>query len=77
MIGDIEVPEPMRNAIGCGEKYFVPLLPGGGVAECTWVGRESDCSLIDNGLCHKTRGAAITHAIALIALTAKKDASHE
>ena len=74
MIGDIEVPEPMREAPKSGNWYYAPtpnqyMAP---IVAHLWVGSQSDLSRIESGLCHDSFCAAVLHHEALIALTAKK-----
>lgn len=78
MIGDIEVPEPMLAAPKKGDYYYLVSLSDEDVAPMQ-VYDEMSCEemWLRRGLCHHTKEAAITHAKALIALTAKKDTSHE
>lgn len=78
MIGDIEVPEPMLVAPKKGDFYYLVVLSDEDVATMQAY-HEMHCEemWLRRGLCHHTEEAAITHAKALIALTAKKDASHE
>jgi hypothetical protein len=78
MIGDIEVPEPMLKAINKGDVYFTPSVTSDRLYNNdTWYGDSYDEKCMSRGLVHGNKEAAITHAKALIALTEKKDASHE
>lgn len=78
MIGDIEVPEPIREEPKLRDEYFiVEVLGDKQFAQQAWNGMDCEKMWVSSGLCHSTKEAAITHAKALIALTAKKDASHE
>ena len=78
MIGDIEVPEPMLVAPKKGDYYYlVSLLDEDVAAVQAYDEMHCEEMWLRRGLCHHTKEAAITHARALIALTSKKDASHE
>jgi len=78
MIGDIEVPEPMFEVINKGDSYFTPSVTSDWLYNYeTWSGDSYDEKCMSRGLAHGNKEAAITHAKALIALTANKDASHE
>lgn len=78
MIGDIEVPEPMRKPpIEEQEVYTVTPHIREGVSSTQWVGAGWQYTSFERGLMHESSGTAEIHAKALIALTAKKDASHE
>ncbi|MDR0219225.1 MAG: hypothetical protein LBI71_10135 [Enterobacteriaceae bacterium] len=74
-IGNIEVPEPIRNEseINDGEFYHVPYFLNGfaDTDRCIWVGRDYEIERLRNGLIHKDKASALIHAKALIALTAK------
>ena len=73
-IGEIDIPEPVREPLRNGEKYFVPAIDCGD--ECTrrfpWEDDPTDKRLLRKGLVHLTEEAALAHARALIALTAKE-----
>lgn len=71
MIGDMEVPEPMRVSPEIGATFFlVDMSSKAMVDEMTWDGAEWDKLMLYRGICHSTREAAITHAEALIARSA-------
>ena len=78
MIGDVEVPEPMREAIDYGVTYYLPdIFSERMYSYNSWNDSKYDCECLLRGVIHKTRDGAIAHAKALIALTTKKSASHE
>ena len=73
-IGEIDIPEPVREPLQHGEKYFVPYISSGDLS-CgifTWRFDEQDKEMMRNGIIHITEEAALAHAKALIALTAKE-----
>ena len=73
-IGEIDIPEPVREQLQNGEEYFVPAI------ECfckythnfSWDNDSTDKRLLKKGMVHLTNEAALAHAKALIALTAKE-----
>ena len=72
-IGKIEIPEPVREPLQDGENYFVPAIDCG---DChanrfSWGNDSTDKRLLKQGVVHLTTEAALSHARALIALTAK------
>ena len=73
-IGEIDIPEPVREPLQNGENYFVPAIDCGD--ECThrfsWDDDSTDKRLLKQGMVHLTNEAALAHAKALIALTAKE-----
>lgn len=76
MIGDIEVPEPMREAPAESSNVFAVDISCCGPDINLVIGsnyREKyHRQMLDRGLLHSSRESAIAHAKALIALTAKK-----
>lgn len=73
-IGEIDIPEPVREPLRNGEKYFVPAIDCGDayVDKSTWYNDSTDKRLLKQGFVHITNEAALAHAKALIALTAKE-----
>ena len=73
-IGEIEVTEPVRDPLQNGENYFVPAIDCGD--GCThrfsWDDDSTDKRLLKQGMVHLTNEAALAHAKALLALTAKE-----
>lgn len=73
-IGEIDIPEPVRNQLQYGESYFAPAIDCGD--GCTnrfsWDYDPTDNRLLRQGMVHLTEDAALAHAKALIALTAKE-----
>ena len=68
-IGDIEVPEPVRDAGEMEHRgiYYTPYLGGWDFhMEYSWTAHEFDFNLLNKGLIHKNKEAAIAHAKALI-----------
>lgn len=73
-IGEIEIPEPVREPLQNGEKYFVPAIDYDGhdnINSFEWDGDSADTRLLNQGMVHLTGEAALAHAKALLALTAK------
>ncbi|KOP35152.1 hypothetical protein AFK69_00670 [Xenorhabdus sp. GDc328] len=72
-IGDIEVPEPVREALMDGADYYYPNISYG-CFNCnyrTWSGSICDKDILSSGLIHLDRESAELHAKALISLTSK------
>lgn len=72
-IGDREVPEPLREAPLIGTIVYLPRLdPFPRLPDSfKWSGSPEHCKVLARGILHLTRDAAIAHAEALIALSAK------
>ncbi len=69
-IGERDVPEPMRVAPAMGTKYYV--VDYSVVNHCSfknWANDAYDKSMLQNGLCHDKREAAIAHTEALILIS--------
>lgn len=72
MIGDMEVPEPVRDAgeLEIDEKYFISLIGSGDFCSFYhWNGDEFDLRMLRRGLIHKTEEAATLHSKALIKIS--------
>lgn len=71
MIGDIEVPEPLRVAPPVGTVYYYPTLYRltGIVAAYSWDNLEFDKAVLSRGVMHLTKEAAEIHAKALIKIS--------
>ena len=72
-IGKIEITEPVREPLQNGENYFVPAIDCG---DChanrfSWDNDSTDKRLLKQGVVHLTTEDALSHARALLALTAK------
>lgn len=66
-IGGIEVPEPCKTPLECGQEYFVPLLTTAGASRLRiWDGDEQDVLALESNLVHLDRESAALHAKALI-----------
>lgn len=64
-----EVPEPVREAQKTCTPYYVPRLDSAGlVVESYWIGSGFDDLMLQRGLIHLTKEAAITHAKAMLGL---------
>ncbi|KMJ44687.1 hypothetical protein AB204_13000 [Xenorhabdus khoisanae] len=73
-IGDIEVPEPVREPLEECTRYYCPDINTYGTSDADyhlWDGDGNDKDRLQNGLIHLDRESAELHAKALIALTAK------
>lgn len=66
-IGDVDVPEPLREAPPMGTEYYVPD-PGEVDLTCayTWNKDPVDRSFLFSNMCHRTHESARQHARALI-----------
>lgn len=71
MIGDMEVPEPLREAPEYNTKFWVVVGLTGldFILPMEWKGTESEVRWIERGIAHKTEEAAIAHAKALIKIS--------
>lgn len=67
-IGDIDVPEPVREALKSGEHYYVVTIAGTRLSatHMVYVGYEYEKGWLSRGLIHLTREDAELHANALI-----------
>jgi hypothetical protein len=68
-INGIEVPEPLRNELKLGDRYFMPNLDFAGVTDGVWDNVDNDYERLKSGIVHLTKEAAIKHAEALISFT--------
>jgi hypothetical protein len=69
-INGFEVPEPVREPLETGEKYWVVEL--GSLRNCSnfpWSCDDFDRLALQRGLIHRTQGAAEIHARALLSFT--------
>jgi hypothetical protein len=71
-INGIEVPEPVREPLEEGTRYWT--CGAGVVVAYTWVSDASDKGLLANGWIHLTKEAAETHHRALISFTKRGEA---
>ena len=72
-IGDIDVPEPVREALPLQTKCFYPMINHYDACDSfTWQGDKFDKMLLSRGLIHLTKEAAIAHAKALIIISGGK-----
>ena len=73
-IGEIDIHEPVREPLQNGENYFVPVIDCGDyhASRFSWDNDSTDKRLLKKGMVHLTNEAALAHAKALIALTAKE-----
>ena len=72
-IGDFDVPEPMREIPTYGDVVFTVEIDEKRLfGQATWKGLEFGSRMLERGLLHKSKDAAIAHAKAIIALTSAK-----
>ena len=74
-IGDIDVPEPVRDirAMHLGNEYWVfDQLEDDFVTDYEWENDKYDIAMLNAGLIHLTKEAAIAHAKALILVSGGK-----
>lgn len=68
-----EVPEPMREKPEINSKYWIPsALSEDWVDWFSYIDNDFGNRLLDKGLCHATKEAAIAHAKALFSFTEEK-----
>lgn len=65
-IGDIEVPEPCKLLLVCGQEYFVPDVTTGLGRRRTWAYDSEDAHALKSNLIHLDIQSAALHAKALI-----------
>lgn len=66
-IGDMEVPEPVREPLDYDDEYWAVDHSIEALVDCyTWANDKKDRHWLKRGLIHRTKEAAITHAKALI-----------
>lgn len=68
-IGDIEVPEPVREPLPKNTVYYIPSFSDYTIYRSSWWGSQEDIKYLDDGLIHLTREDAQKHAQALISLS--------
>lgn len=69
-----EVPEPMREKPEINSKYWIPsALSEDWVDWFSYIDNNFGNRLLDKGLCHATKEAAIAHAKALFSFTEIKE----
>jgi hypothetical protein len=73
-IGNIEVPEPLREAPATGTKVWVvaPIELPKPVDWFLWANSEASQHWLQRGICHLTKEAALKHAEVLITLSGGK-----
>lgn len=72
IVNGIEVPEPVREALEKGCKYWVPDVAHPYITSVTcWGDYTSDHAALKRGLIHLTEAAAVAHAKAMIAPSMK------
>lgn len=69
-IGDMEVPEPLREMPSDDTTYYYVDTGYQDLYDFeSWEGSKSDLHRFNHGFCHLTKDAAISHAKALIAVS--------
>lgn len=69
LVNGFEVPEPMREAPNDGVKYFFPNLSYNDYFwRHEWENDRVDVRVLERGLCHSTKEAAIAHAKAMLGI---------
>ena len=72
-IGDVDVPEPVREELEYGTEYWHVNLSYSGYATCYhWLKHPFDYARLSNGVIHLTKEAAQQHADVLIKLNNQK-----
>ena len=71
MIGEYEVPEPYREPLRSGQRFWA-VNPFAGPQEFTWDGSKEDLHALKSGFVHLTEEAAEKHYKAFKSLLAKK-----
>ena len=72
-IGDIDVPEPVREALKKSQQYFIAVITDSNFYVSTvWSDDNLDKICLARGLIHLTKEAAIEHAKALILVSGGK-----
>ena len=63
----VTIPEPLREAPGVGEAYYVAAPDAAGFCiEYVWTGRATDSRFLKRGMCFTTKERAITAAKAMM-----------
>lgn len=68
-IGDVEVPEPVREPLKIGDEFWIADAAANGPIRCDWDGSAADLHFLRFGLVHRTHDAAKTHRAALIKIS--------
>jgi hypothetical protein len=67
LIGDFSFPEPVREALTYGDRYYFAAIRYGSMFDKrTWVGDGTDSHLLRSGFVHLSEENAVLHAKALI-----------
>ena len=78
-INGFEVPEPCRNPLNIGEKYYIPNLRlginGRYISGYGWDNSSVDIRHMNNGLIHLSEKSAEIHAKALLTFSEAKNGS--
>lgn len=70
IVNGFEVPAPMREAPNDGVKYFFPNLSYNDYFwSHEWENDRVDVRVLERGLCHTTKEAAIAHAKAMLGIS--------
>ena len=69
LVNGFEIPEPIREETGGSFRYFVPLINSPELFyQGYWDRDEDDYHMLEYGLLHHTKEAAIAHAKALLGI---------
>lgn len=72
-INGFEVPEPVREPLNEGNRYYMADTTSLMNTEFVWDNDETDYNALEAGIIHLTKEAAELHAKALLSFTRKKD----
>jgi hypothetical protein len=67
-----DVPEPVREQLKEGRRYYSPCIASGMGRVDIWTNHNMDNRLLELGIIHLTREAAEAHAKALLSFTEKQ-----
>lgn len=70
-INGFDVPEPIKLRPNIGEEYYLTVVSSDNLYDSLqWINDHVDFRLLERGLCHYTKEAAILHSKALLSFTA-------
>lgn len=68
-INGVEVPEPVRGGLKCGDSCYLADIAHTKVIELVWTEHITDLHFLHKGILHRTRKAAEIHKKALLSFT--------
>lgn len=72
LVNGFEVPEPMLEEPEHDQDYFYPIVSSGDFyGSAIWTKHKIDIMVLERGLCHTTKEAAIAHAKAMLGIDPK------